>query len=1114
MKKNSYGESFIPYRGFKKILLKMKITIILLALTLISAKASVYSQNTHLNIEANQKSIREVLKQIETQSDLRFFYNEEFADLNRKVDLAFKEEKLDNILNSLFDNSGLSFRIFEDNVVVITPVGDELLQETKVTGKVIDATTGEPLPGVYVVIEGTNTGTITNSDGSYSLDVPEVDAVLVFSFVGYNAEKVAVAGKSKIDLAMIADIKSLDAVVVIGYGTVKKSDLTGSISSVSKEDMGDRLVSDLGSLIQGKASGVDVSQDKIRIRGITSFNESSPLIVIDGFAGGNLSAVNVNDIENIEILKDASSTAIYGTLGANGVILITTKGGKKGPMKFNMGYKEGIAQVPRKLDLMNADQYTDYTLEMLENSGIAPSATLLSGYTRVDRTDWQDEVFKTGHLRELNLDFSGGSENGNYFLGLGYRHSENPTFKGMENDDIFIRSKNDFTIKRWLRTGTNLALSYNNHKGGGEYGNPGNLDHTINTPTYIPVKDEDGNYSISDRNEEFLQIANPITTAVHNHVLGSGIDYQVAFWSEVEPLKGLVYRVQASVSGDYSKDQTSNDSYTGGVAGESMLPTRIRKTIQYGISPVIEQYLTYKNILGKHDFSVMAGNSWRSGSNGGTIQIFGEGLDLAVTSVKTAPTNNVIRDEIWKGSLLSYFGRMNYQFNNKYLLTLNIRTDASPKFAPSNRWGTFPSVALAWKMHEEGFIKNLNIFDQLKLRAGMGTSGNDNIGDFRYLSQVYTLDVYTPFGNGIRYNGATVINNSSSGIRWETTETKTIGADMAFLGNSLTLSAEYYNKETRDILYGIPQPTSLGYGHAESTGSAIVNAASMENKGFEVQLGYRASVGDLNYSVNANYSHNKNKVISLGKGSYIDGINRTDIGNPIGYFYGYVADGLFMTQAELDAANTAAQAKSFPFYQDGTTRAGDVRFKDLNSDGHVDDKDRTYIGTPHPTHIYGLNLNLEYKGFDFNVILHGIGGSDIYDGNYDRVRGGQHILNQFTYVLDHWKSESEPGNGMVPRVAIGDPARNNRVSTLKLTNGNYLKIRQLSLGYSLSKDFCERIGFYNIRIYASADNYFTFSKWKYGYDPEVGGDNLYRGIDGGNHWPKPKLLMFGVQVQL
>jgi TonB-linked SusC/RagA family outer membrane protein len=625
----------------------------------------------------------------------------------------------------------------------------------------------------------------------------------------------------------------------------------------------------------------------------------------------------------------------------------------------------------------------------------------------------------------------------------------------------------------------------------------------------------DGTYSKSDRNLDVVEIANPITTAVHNRGQGTGLNYQFALYAEIEPIKGLIYRAQASVSGDYGKEQVSNDSYTGGVAGDATLPTRLRKTFNFGISPIFEQYITYKKGIGKHDFSVMAGNFWRSASSGGTIEVFGEGLDLSIESVKTAPTNLATKDEIWKDASLAYFGRINYQFNNRYLLTANLRADASPRFAPSNRWAKFPSVSLAWKMHEEAFIKDLNIFDQLKLRAGMGSSGSDNIGNFRYLSQVYTLNVYVPFGNdGTHANGATVINNSSNNIRWETTETTSIGADMAFLNNSLTFSADYYQKETSDILYEIPQPLSLGYGDSGSSGSAIVNAASMENKGIELQLGYRSKIGELNYSVNANYTNNKNNVISLGDGSYIDGVNRTDLGHPLGYYYGHIADGIFMKQSELDAANAAAVAKGWPTYQDGTTRAGDVRFKDVNGDGHVDDNDRTYLGTPHPKHLFGLNINLDYKGFDLNVILQGIAGSEIYDGNYNRQRGGQNILNQFTYVLDRWKSEAEPGNGIVPRVAIGDPARNNRFSTLKLTSGNYLKARQISLGYTIPSAFSSRIGIDNIRIYASADNYFTFSKWKYGYDPEVGGNNLSRGADGGNHWPNPKLLMFGFQIRL
>jgi len=1106
----------------RKIWMTMKLTIFLFFLAISQIMAiETYSQSTRLSLNLKSVAVKDVLDKIEEKSEFVFLYNSKLIDVDRTVSMDFKNQKIIDVLDKLFLETDVVYTVV-DRQIVLTSRADQasflalgnVQQGTKVSGKVSDSS-GAFLPGVSVLVKGTTTGVITDGRGNYSLANIPANATLQFSFIGMKRQEIVVGNKSTIDVVLEEETIGIDEVVAIGYGTVKKSDLTGAISSVSSKDLGVRMKSDIGSLIQGKAAGVDVSQGKIRIRGLTSFTDDSPLIIIDGFAGGNLNAVNANDIENIEILKDASSTAIYGSKGANGVILITTKMGTKGALKFNLGYKEGFANVPKKLDLMNADQYTDYAIEMLNNQGLAVPDKLKSGDTRIDRTDWQDEVFKTGHNRELNFDFSGGSEKATYFLGLGYKHSENPTFLGMATDNFYLRSKNDFNIKDWFRMGNNIALSYNSFAGGGEYGNPGNLDHTINTPTYFPVKNPDGTYSKSDRNNDIVEIANPITTAVHNHVQGTGLNYQVAFYGEVEPIKGLVYRVQASVSGEYNKDQASNDSYSGGIAGDATLPTRLRKTFSFGFHPLIEQYITYKKNIGKHDFSVMAGNLWRSANNGGTIQIFGEGLDLAINSVKTAPTNLATRDEIWKDAGLSYFGRINYQFNNKYLLTANLRSDASPRFAPANRWAKFPSVSLAWKMHEEAFIKNLNIFDQLKLRAGKGTSGSDNIGNFRYLSQVYTLNVYVPFGNdGTRANGATVINNSSSNIRWETTETTSVGADMAFFDNSLTFSADYYQKETRDILYEIPQPLSLGYGDSGSSGSAIVNAASMENKGIELQLGYRSKIGQLNYSINANYTNNKNNVISLGEGSYIDGVNRTDLGHPLGYYYGYVADGIFMKQSELDAANAAAKAKGWATYQDGVTRAGDVRFKDVNGDGHVDDNDRTYLGTPHPKHLFGLNLNLDYKGFDLNVVLQGIGGSEIYDGNYNRQRGGQNILNQFTYVLDRWKSEAEPGNGIVPRVAIGDPARNNRFSTLKLTNGNYLKARQISLGYTIPDAFSNRIGIDNIRIYVTADNYFTFSKWKYGYDPEVGGDNLSRGADGGNNWPNPKLLMLGFQIRL
>jgi TonB-linked SusC/RagA family outer membrane protein len=1094
-------------------------------------------KDVKVSLMLKDATVREAINILEKQSNLKFFYRSDRFDAERKVTLDFRgnlEEALQLILGeeityvvsgkhiilkkksmsetNRHDRTEKNHRDSLELQSSKSALNYNMESADREVGGIVTDEANVPLPGVNVVVKGTSIGTTTDQNGTYKINVSDISATLLFSFIGYATVEAPVRSHTTVDISLQPHSRTLNEIVVVGYGSVKKSDLTGAVSSISKKDLGDRQVSDIASLIQGRATGVDVSQGTIRIRGITTFNNSDPLVVIDGFLGGNLATVNANDIENIEILKDASSTAIYGSRGANGVILITTKNGEPGPLKINVNYYEGISQVPKKLAVMNANQYTDFALEILSNAG-HEARKLLSDQTRVDRTDWQEEVFKTGQNRELNVDFSGGSERGNYFLGMGYRRTENPTFLGMANDNIYLRNKNNVNVTRWLKAGNNFAFTYNNFTGGGEGGNPGNLDHTINAPPHFPVKDSIGNYSTPGR-KDIPGMRNPLITASNNHIEGSSLSYQVALWAEVEPIKGLTYKIQAGVGGDFGRDQTSNDSYTGGIAGEATLPTRITKTNFYNFSPIVEQYITYRGIVREHQFSIMAGNTWQDGSTGGLTSIFGQDLDLSIPNVVGAPTNLVTEDGTSKQAYLSYFGRFIYQLKNKYLVTMNMRADGSPRFAPANRWGTFPSVAVAWKLHEENVFKTFNFFDELKLRGGWGLSGNDAVGEFRYLSKVYTRNVYYQFGvQEGRHNGATILNDASYDIKWELAETTSIGVDIALLNNKLTVVADFYSKKTSDILYEVPQRASLGYGDSDGNGSAIVNAASMVNRGVELQLGYRSNIRHLNFSLNANYTHNKNKVTSLGDGSYLDGINRTDTSNPVGYFYGFVADGIFMTQAELDQANAAAREKGFSGFQLATTSPGDVRFRDINGNGQVDNDDRIKIGSPHPSHIFGLNLNLDFKGFDFTMFLQGILGSSIYDGNYDKVRGGSVVLNQSTYVLNRWLNESNPGNGIVPRAVLGDPAQNNRQSTLKLSDGDYLKIRQISLGYSLPKPFSKRLGVDNLRIYCSAYNYVTFSKYKYGYDPEVGGTNLSRGIDSGNSWPRPKMVMVGFQAR-
>jgi TonB-linked SusC/RagA family outer membrane protein len=977
-------------------------------------------------------------------------------------------------------------------------------QKIKITGIVSDIN-GNPLAGVTVVAKGTTSGSLSGPNGEFQLEIPDNAKILQFSFVGMKTLEIAIEDKTYFTVVMEEESIGLEEVAIIGYGSVKKSDITGSVSSISSKDFGDRQRSDIGSLIQGKASGVDVSLGKIRIRGVTTFNNTDPLIVIDGFLGGNLETLNPNDISRIEILKDASATAIFGSRGANGVILVTTKGGKAGPLQLNVRAYIGSAVTPKRLDVMNASQYVDYMGDVLGNAGQSLSEKLMSPEVREDVTFWQDELFRTAHNSEFNVDFSGGSDKATYFMGIGYKSLESIAI-GPEESTLYIRTKNDFNIAKWFRAGNNFAFNYTTNKGRESW-----LRGAIGMPPYYGVYDPTnlGGYSNVNRSEDLTETPNPVPVSTLTHPVTTIMGYQTNLWSEITPVKGLVYRMQAGVNGYFGHDKTWQDEYIN--EGVQHNYNGISEGSNYSFMPLLENTLTYSQVFGRHNFSAMLGNTWQDYAYGGGISISAEQFDnTEVQNVFLGKSKSIDSQTAWNYAYLSYFGRLHYQFNDKYLMTVNMRRDGSPRFAPQNRWGTFPSVAVAWNMHKEEFIKNLNLFDQLKIRTSWGVSGNDAIGDFRYTSQVWTNGVYYPLG-GVPVPGATIKDNASNDIKWESTESKNIGTDMSFFKNALTVTADYFIKNTNDILFSVPRPASLGYG-LNYGGDAIVNAASVENKGFELMVGFRGEVKSINFSVNANYTNFKNEVIGLGLGQpYLSGISRTDIGNPIGYFYGFVADGVFMKQTQLDAANTAAQAKGFDFFQEAATSAGDVRFKDLNGDGHITwDGDRKMIGNSIPKHMFGLNITLDYKGFDFICYFQGIAGSDIYYGTYDYTRAGITARNQEAYVLDRWRSETEPGNGIVPRAINGDPSVNVRPSTLMVSPGDYLKLRQLSLGYTVPSLITGKAGIENARFYVSAANLLSITKFD-GYDPEVGGENLERGIDYLGY-PNPRSIIFGIQL--
>jgi TonB-dependent starch-binding outer membrane protein SusC len=1108
-----------------KLLIFMKLSTFLLLINFTCIAATGYSQTEKVSIKLKNGSLKELFSAVEQQTSYKFLYRDDAVE-NILVNLDEVDEPLDNVLTRILNGSKFMYKILPNDLIVIAP--SELLRQQKVSGTVTDEKTGIPLPGVTVFVEGTNKGTVTDNNGKYTIEVSNKESLITFSYVGYNTTKIPFDGKYIIDVLLTENVQTLEEVVVIGYGTMKKSDLTGSVGSITKENIGDRLVvTGIGGMIQGKVAGVDVSAGKIRIRGVTTLNSTDPLVVIDGFLGGSMSTVNPDDIESIEVLKDASSTAIYGSRGANGVILVNTKNGKTGPLKININAYSGISKPSRRLDLLNASQYTDYAIDALQGAGMPVNSKFYSPDIRVDRTDWQDAVTRTVPVGEFDVNLSGGSENSTFYLSLGYKHSEK-VYLNPSNDQANIRLKNKFNVKKWFKAGDNISLMYDYSKGNdfAADGPKGAWPFWSAVP-YMQVKDANNywGYSITDR-ELSGDAQNPVTYSALSDPQTNALSYQANLWADIEPFKGLVYHIQTGITGSFSRYTRWNDQYQNEI--NTRVPSDYTETSTYGIYPILESYLTYSHKFGSHDLTTMIGNTWQNYARSGGIGIYGQDFDLStVRNVFMAKTRSVLNENYAQYAYLSYFGRLNYQYNDRYLLTVNIRRDGSPRFAPVNRWGTFPSVAVAWKLSEENFIKNLNFFYMLKLRASWGISGNDAIGDFRYLSQVWTNGVYYPLGSPVSaIPGASVVTDASQDIKWESTTSKAVGVDMGFLKNALSVTAEYFIKNTDDILFAVPRASSLGYGLVEA-GDAIINAASCNNKGFELQVGYRNNIGALHYSFNANYTNVSNEVTGLGLGQpYLyDTFNRTAIGYPIGYIYGYVAQGLFMTQAELDEANQGARDAALAlnpaltdedlasiYYQYVNTAPGDVKFKDINGDGKVTDTDRTNIGNPIPKHTFGFSIDLEFKGFDLNAFFQGISGSDLYNYSYGLSRNMARLINQETWVQDRWRSEDEPGNGIVPRAVIGDPTSNWRPSTLYVSPGDYLKLKQLSIGYTFPNKIISRMGLTNLRIYASGYNLLTFTKYKW-YDPEIASDNLYRAADY-NEYPTARTITFGIQLGL
>ncbi|MBO0357782.1 TonB-dependent receptor [Hymenobacter sp. BT186] len=999
-------------------------------------------------------------------------------------------------------------------------------QTRQVTGTVLSATDKSPLPGVSVIIKGTSTGTSTDPNGKFTLPLAAADndAVLVFSFIGFEPTEVRVAGRSAIDGVQLKEkATGLDEVVVVGYGTQRKRDLTGAVASISAEQVAETPIARADQILQGRVSGVQVTQTNsepggnvsIRIRGTNSINTGNePLFVVDGFPGaGDLNSINPSDIESVEILKDASATAIYGSRGANGVVLITTKKGKAGSNNINFEAYTGVQMVRNKYELMNAREFAEYLNDVREQGNENSSSPLPLPYTQEqidalgEGTDWQDEILRPARMSNYQLSFNGGNEGTRYNLSFNYFDQQgiilNSGFQRGTvrlNLDRKISQKLSFSLSSQV-AGTFEKRAFVNSSGGS---NGGVLLDALRISPIIPVRDEFGQYTYSNTPLPYVEdVGNPVAyaeKAKDHRTTGRGL-FNVA--GNYEVLKGLTLRVTAGL--DYRTIQADvfrpNDIFLGRLNNGSGSRS---ETNRY--SWLNENTLTYDtkinennalNVVGGLTFQQFYGNDFSASANNFFTNTLGSD-NLALGANILTPNSGR-----YTNTLASYFGRVNYRLFEKYLFTFTMRADGSSRFGKNNKWGYFPSAAFAYRLIDEPFMKNLTALSDLKLRVGYGVTGNQEISNYQSLAR-YDVGSYASGSN--RLVGLVPLNIVNPDLRWETTAASNVGIDVAFLQNRIYVTADAYYKKTTDLLLRVSTPRTTGYN------DIYLNAGSVQNKGLEFALNTTNLNGEkFNWNTNLNVSLNRNKVLDLN-GEYEryvgasssslfvgSGLGQTSVlrvGEPIGSFYGYEFDGIWQSTEEIQASGTRT-----------VVRPGDPRYRDLNGDGAITALDRTIIGQAQPQFIYGVTNNFKYGGFNLSVFVQGVQGTDVLNLNRYELESGLTSTNKLKSVVNRWTPTNTDTN--IPR-AGSTIRRSTGIVNDVLEDGSFVRLKTVTLGYTVPK-FSKVVK--SASVYITAQNLVTWTKYS-GYDPEVnsfGSDNLSLNTDY-NAFPSTRTFIAGLKL--
>ena len=997
---------------FKQIFRIMRIsTFLLMVCVFCSYAGNAHSQNAKVSIHMNNVKLDKILNEIENQTDYLFIYNNQ-VDINKITSVKVKNEAVAQVLDRILSGTGINYELEGTHIILTTEAIKDLhaqQQAKTVTGTVTDVS-GEPIIGANIRIKGTTTGTITDIDGNFSIEA-KPQSVIEVSYIGYLTQETVINNQKSIRFLLKEDTKTLDEVVVIGYGVQKKADLTGSVANINTEKLNTQSNANIGQALQGKIAGVDIvsqggapgSGTRIMVRGIGTLNNASPLYIVDGMYMNSIDHINPNDIASIDVLKDASSAAIYGSRASNGVIIVTTKEGSntEGKPIIDLSVNLGISTASKFLDMLDAKGWAEVTTIARQAIG-KPALDMATDLANKPDNDWQDIMFRPALMQNYNLAVKGGGKYSTYYTGLGY-FNQDGIVKGTNYQRYNIQSKNDY--KRGIfSAGTNLIISFSHDKPLHQELRGGMIGTILQSVPTLEKYDDTREGGYGGTYGDVVNIPHPLAIIDDNIMdrYNENVKIFANLYAQIELFKGLKYKLNLTPDFSFERYKNYLNKYDFGLATNSITQLTERQRRRRNI--LVENLLTFDRTFGEHKISALAGYTYQD-SRFRHIQAYGEGLPQGLEEIDAATTNRSNEGNSWRSVLTSILGRVFYSYQNKYLFTATIRRDGSSKFGKNNRYGYFPSFSLGWNVAEEKFMENVHWLDQLKLRGGYGVLGNQEIDNYQYSSTI-TTGINYPDGNGGLLQGAFPKNFANPDIKWEETAMTNVGIDFMAFNNRLSLTADYYVKNTKDILLTVPIPISSG-----GANDPIRNAGKIRNNGFEFNLGWMDQPNpDISYGINLIGSFNKNKVIAMGSesGSIKGGstnqnitTSETKAGYPIGGYWLISTAGYFNSQEEVDA-----YAKDGKKIQPAA-EPGDIKFVDANNDGVINDDDRVFQGSPFPDFTFALNGNMRYKNFDLSIGLQGVLGNKIYNATRQTLEDVTKGSNFLASCLDYWTPENK-----------------------------------------------------------------------------------------------------------